>query len=564
MLTLDAKAQLQRLIGEALNRARDDGALDFEGAPDIILITPPRREQGDLASNIALTLAKQARRKPLEIAEEIVARLDAPPELVADVEAAPPGFINFRLSGAWLHATLQQVLEQTGSYGRSDVARGKRVLIEYVSANPVGPIHIGNARGGPIGDVIGNLMAAQGWEVTREYLLNNGANNTQFVTFGDSLRGRYLEALGESVEWQDEWYRGDYVTEFGQLWAEEHSRAYADRQGPEDAVFFARLAYPEIRRGLEDSCAAFGCRFDVWTEERELMESGRTAAAIEELKDRGATYERDGAVWLRTTDCGDDKDRVLVRSTGAPTYLATDAAYHKGKFDRGFDLLINIWGPDHRGHIARTKAAVAGLGYDPDRLLILIYEMVRLTEGDRPVDLSKRKGSIFTMVDLVGDIGRDASRFFLLMRKAEAPLDLDLDLARKQSRENPVYYVQYVHARTCAVFREAQAQGFECEPLGAAPLERLARPDELALLGKLAEFPETIAGAAEAYEPHRLTAWSQELAKLFHQWYSKKDECRILSDDRDLSHARLALVGGTQVVLRNVCHLLGIEAPERM
>jgi arginyl-tRNA synthetase len=298
---LDIRTVLRDGLAAALEQARSEGVLQLADMPEITVVTPARPEQGDLASSVALSLAKEARRPPLQIAEAIVARLRLDPTLVASVEVAAPGFINFRLSGDWLRAVLREVLTAGETYGTTDRHAGQRVLIEYVSANPVGPIHIGNARGGPYGDIIGNLMAAQGWEVTREYYVNNGTNNTQFVTFGESLRARYLEALGEPVEWQPNWYRGDYVSAFGRAWAEREGTAYADKRAPEDAIFFADLAYPEVRHWLEDACAAFGLRFDVWTEERELIASGKVEAAIEELKSRGAAYEAEGALWLRTT-----------------------------------------------------------------------------------------------------------------------------------------------------------------------------------------------------------------------------------------------------------------------
>jgi len=509
---------------------------------------------------VAMVLASRLGQPPRKIAEAIVAEFpDA--AMVTGIDVAGPGFINFTLSPAWLQQALARCLAEGTRYGCSDQGGGERVQVEFVSANPVGPIHIGNARGGPYGDVLANLLQATGYQVEREFYVNDGPHNTQAQIFGRSLQARYRELLGLPFEFPEDGYRGEYVVEMAREIIQRDGDKYADLpQDEAGARKFFEMALPEIVAAMREDCHALGIDFDNWFYESQLYETGEVQREIERLLQKGAAYEKDGAIWLRTQEYGDDQDRVLVRADGRPTYIASDVAYARNKFNRGFERAIYVLGPDHAGYIPRMKAAFAAIGIDPQRLEILMYQNVRLLEGGQVLSLSKRKGTLVTMREIVESVGRDAARFFLLMRSAESHLDFDLDLARSESEDNPVYYVQYAHTRVCGIQREAQAQGYD--PAAEADLSLLTAPQELALLRKLAQYPDEVALAAASRAPHRLTHFSRELAQTFHQFYTA---CRVLDKDNpSLSAARLKLVTGTRIVLANLLGLLGVSAPERM
>ncbi len=563
---------IRQMVAEALENAAADGALPGEVVGQEFEVTePPRPELGDLSTNVALALARVAKRPPMEIARAIVERL-AEHEYVDQVEVAPPGFINFRLKPAWLHDVVRQILQKREQYGRSDWGAGKRVQVEFVSANPVGPLHIGNARGGPYGDVVASLLEATGHYVEREYYINDGPENTQLKLFGASLQARYLQLIGEEAEVPEDGYHADYVTELARELVEKHGDSLRDvPRSDEGALKFFWLVRDRMVQWLKEECEALGIEFDVWFSEQSLYDEGKVQEAIERLKQAGAAYEKDGAIWLASSRFGDDEDRVLVRSTGAPTYLASDVAYAINKFlERGFDTAIYVWGPDHAGYVARVKAAIAALGIDPQRAEIIIYQTVRFLEGGQPARFSKRAGRIVSVRELVDQIGRDATRFFFLLRSVDAHLDFDLDLARRESEENPVYYVQYAHARIRSIEREAvgrqmapgDGSGVDVAWLEGAPLELLVEKPELDLMRMLAEYPELISKAARDRAPHRLTHFAVDLARIFHQFY---DRCRVLdAANRELTRARLALVWAAGQVLRNLLGILKVSAPDRM
>lgn len=556
------KERLRKLLCEAVAAATREGQLPAEAAEvDIHVERPPRPEMGDFSASGAMGLAKVVRRPPIQVAETIVSHLPADP-LVEKVEIAPPGYINFRLSPRWLTDAVADCLTRGSEYGRSDWGAGRRVQVEFVSANPVGPIHIGNARGGPYGDVLAALLEATGHQVTREYYINDGPENTQIVVFGASVQARYLEALGLEAELPEGGYQGEYVAELGQALAAEYGERYRDvPRDEEGALLFFSLVRDRMVEMLREDCDALGITFDVWFSEQSLYESGAVEVAVNKLVELGAAYERDGAVWLRSSDYGDDEDRVLVRQSGAPTYLASDAAYGLNKFfERGFDHVIYVWGPDHGGYVARLKAALAALGVPSDRVEIIIYQIVRILRGGEPVRMSKRAGNAIWLRDVIEEAGRDAVRFFFLLRSVDAHLDFDLDLATRQSEENPVYYVQYAHARTYGIQKEAAARGFPGP--STDHLELLSHPAERDLMRYIADYPELVSEAARQRAPHRLTHFALDLARAFHQFY---DRCRVLDPSNpDLSAARLALVVATGQVLRNLLGLLGVRAPERM
>ncbi len=553
--------KLVDLVKQACSVLLPDEKYGQDAPCEIQIETPSNPEHGDFACNIAMQLAGELGANPRQIAEDLVNSLPADP-LIERVEVAGPGFINFYLSPGWLHDGLAECLEQGETYGHSDVGAGQKVQVEFVSANPVGPIHIGNARGGPFGDTLANLLAAIGCEVQREYYLNDAPTNTQLQIFGGSVQARYRQLLGEDVDFPEEGYHGDYVVELAQELVDKHGEEYRDvPRDTEGALLFFDLVEDNMVEQLHRDCAAMGIEFDVWFSETKLHTEGLVEQQIDQLLDRGAAYEKEDAVWLRTGEHGDEEDRVIVRSDGAPTYIASDIAYAADKFyTRGFDRVIYVWGPDHFGYVPRMKAALAAMGIGIEQAEFIIYQTVRFLEGGEPLSLSKRRGDIVTIRELIEDIGRDAVRFFFLMRSVDAHLDFDLDLARQQSAENPVYYVQYAHTRLCSILREAESADYLDK--ADANLSLLTHPDELVLLRKLADYPAEVLRAARELAPHRLPHFARELAQIVHQFYTN---CRVLDPDNPaMSRARLELVAGSRIVLANILALMGITAPQQM
>jgi len=544
------------LLGAALDKA---GYGQYSAA--LVISQPKNPRHGDVASPIAFEIAKDVGKRPRDVAQAIASEVPDDDPVVEAAEVGGAGYINFRLRAEWLQQNLERCLQEGTRYGCNDSGGGKRVQVEFVSANPVGPIHIGNARGGPYGDVLASLLTATGYKVEREFYVNDGPHNTQAQTFGASLQARYREQLGLPFEFPEDGYQGEYVVEMARQLVERDGDKHAGvPQDEEGARHFFQLVLPEIVATMKDDCQALGIKFDRWFYESELYKEGEVEAEVKHLLDTGAAYEKEGAVWLKTQEHGDDQDRVLIRADGRPTYIASDLAYARNKFKRGFEHTIYVLGPDHAGYIPRMRAAFAAIGIDPNSLEILMYQNVRLIEGGEVLSLSKRKGTMVTMREIVDDVGKDAARFFFLMRNESAHLDFDLDLARSQSEENPVYYVQYAHTRICGIQREAERQGFEVA--AEADLSLLTAPEERALLLAIALYPDDVDLAASTRSPHELTYLSRELAQTFHQFYTV---CRVLdTDNPELSAARLKLVAGTRIVLANILGLLGVSAPERM
>ena len=555
------KERLTSAIEQALRESKEAGELKFEKIPEIALEPPKNKAFGDFTTNVALILAGQVGTSAWEVAGQIVRRIGTLGGLVERAEVAGPGHINFYLRPDWLHDVLRRISEERENYGRTNVGNGTKVQVEYVSANPNGPITVAHARGGTVGDTIANLLEALGYDVTRESYINDAPTSLQMQNFGKSVHARYMQALGHDYPMPEDGYHGAYVVDIAKDIVEEHGDKFLSLPEDERIKMFTALAEEKMLERQKADLERFGIRHDVWFSERSLHESGKVAEAIQKLRERGYAYDRAGAVWLRSTAFGDDKDRALVRSNGQPTYIASDAAYHADKFERGFKQVIDVWGPDHHGYIARTKAAVAALGYDPDRLTIIIYQAVRLFSGGELVMMSKRAGDVVLLSELLDDVGKDAARFFFLMRSADSTLDFDLELAKQQSAENPVYYVQYAHARICSILRNAKEIGVEVPSAGAVDLSLLTHETEIDLIKKLGEFPDLVLQAGQAYEPHRLTRYAQDLAGVFHSFYT---ECRVMGDDPSLRASRLVLTDCTRIVLANVLALLGISAPERM
>lgn len=555
----EMKRRLAQALMEAAASARAAGEVAYDELPTFVLEVPREKEHGDFAANIAFVLARKAKKPPRELAEILIRHLPCPLKGVARVEVAGPGFINFTLEETWALPVLPAVLAEDQYYGWSNIGQGQKVQVEFVSANPTGLLHMGNARGAALGDAIANLLTATGHEVTREFYINDAGN--QIENFGLSLEARYLQAFGIEAEVPEDGYHGrdliDTVKRF--IEQEGDKYLYTDPLKRREALtsFALQEKLAAIKKALED----FGVYYDVWFSERSLHESGAVMKVIEDLKERGFIYEKDGALWFKSTAFGEEKDEVVVRQNGVPTYFAADIAYHRNKFERGFERIINIWGADHHGHVGRLKSALAALGYDPAKLEIVLMQLVRLFQGGEILRMSKRTGQYVTLEELLEEVGRDAARFFFVMLKPDSHLDFDLDLARSQTSENPVYYVQYAHARICSILRLARERGLAIPSPQEVDLNLLKHPAELELIKKIALLPEVVASAAQALEPHWLTRYAQELAALFHTFYT---HCRVLADEEALRGPRLILVEATRITLRNVLHLLGISAPERM
>ncbi len=543
---------LERALASAVSR----GLLPAVEIPPYVLEVPREKEHGDFATNLAMLLARPARLAPRKIAGTLVAHLDLTGIPVDRVEVAGPGFINFYLAPRWALAELPRIIAADHDYGRVNLGQGRRVQVEFVSANPTGLLHMGNARGAALGDSIAALLDFAGYRVTREYYINDAGN--QIENFGRSLEARYFQLLGLPAQVPEEGYHGEdiidtvrgFVERFGDryLQATEQER----RQALADYALKEKLA--AIKKALED----FGVHYDVWFSEKSLHESGAVEETINILRRRGYIYEYEGALWFKATEFGAEKDEVLVRSNGIPTYFAADIAYHRDKFRRGFERVINIWGADHHGHVARMKGAMAALGYDPEALEIVIMQLVRLYRGGELVRMSKRSGQFVTLEELVEEVGRDAARYFFVMRSADSHLDFDLDLARAQTNENPVYYIQYAHARICSILRQVDGS---LPPAEQVDLDLLREEEELALARRLADFPEEVALGAKDLAPHRMARYLHEVAGLLHSFYNSH---RVITGDEALTAARLVLVGATRIVLRNGLRLLGLSAPERM
>ena len=546
---------LANLVRAAVDEAVADGMLPEGALPRIQFEHPKRSEHGDWATNVALVLAKGG--NPRTLAAALVERLPSS-DLVADVEVAGPGFINFRLSRGWLHDVVIRAADPSSGFGRSGENAGTSLNIEYVSPNPTGPVNVVSGRQAAVGDTIANLLAATGASVTRESLLNDAGR--QIELFGRSIAARYLGHHGVDAPIPEGGYHGDYVATLAESIAAEVGDRYVDVPAPERDVAMRRLGLERVLAAIKTSLERFGTRPDVWFSERTLHESGAVSEVVERLRAAGFVAERDGAQWFLSSRLGDDKDRVVVRSSGEPTYLAADAAYLLDKRARGFDRLVYLWGPDHHGTIARLLAAADALGITRQRVDVRLVQVVSILRRGEAVKSSKRAGDIIALDDLVDEVGADAARYTFLTRSLDAPLDFDIELAKEQAPENPVYYVQYAHARICSITRKAAEAHLKIDAR-SAPLDLLGHSSEEELMRKLASYEEIIPDAAHAYAPQKLTRFLEELGADFSAFYR---DCRVISDDEKLSRARLALCDATRAVIADGLSLLGIAAPERM
>lgn len=554
---MDIKNILSAAIKASAQAAMDKGVLKTGALPEVALEVPPQKQFGDFATNFAMQSARSLKSNPRMIAQAIIDNLDC--SYIAKAEIAGPGFINFYLKQDWIYDMLAQIIAAGESYGNLKNDCQEKIQLEYVSANPTGPLHVGHGRGAAVGSALANLMLAAGYNVTREYYINDAGN--QINNLAASVNARYLEQLGQAVEFPENGYHGYDIIETAQRIIRIYGDKFLAMDEAERLQQFRTIALQEKLAALKEDLQAFNVEFDVWFSEQSLHDAKAIKSACDLLTDRGYLYEQEGALWLKATEHGDDKDRVVIRDNGIPTYFAADIAYHRDKFARGFDKVINLWGADHHGYIARMKAAVGALGYSPDQLEVLILQMVSLYRNGELVKMSKRTGQSVTLNELIEEVGTDAARFFFTMRSIDSQLDFDMTLATEKSNENPVYYIQYAHARICSIMRQLEEAGIKAVKAEELQLNTLVEAEELELIKKLGEYPEMLAQAAKDRAVHRAAHYVHELAGLFHSFYN---QCRILGVAPELQQARIALVLTVGHVIRHALAILGVSAPERM
>jgi len=559
-------------VTEILDRAVKTSYPEERELPPVFIETPRDKGHGDYATNVAMTLAPQLKRSPKEIASKIVDNIDDPDSIIKRVEIAGPGFINFVLSEKFWRSVVHDILEKRDSYGEGVIGRGEKVNIEYVSANPTGPLHVGHGRGAAVGDALARILTASGYDVTKEYYINDAG--VQIKNLGISINFRMHQIknpeLARGVEFPESGYHGGYVRAVAKEILSDSEVADivcntpfeesidADSKAAEiSAEAGTRLLLKKIRADLKE----FGITFDVWFSEKSLHDSASIAGLISLFEKEGLIYKKDGASWFNSTRFGDEKDRVVVKEDGNLTYLAADMAYHRDKLMRGYDRIIDVWGADHHGYIARVRGAIEAMGFSPRKFNVLLIQMVSLMRDGKPVGMSKRSGSFVTLREVIDEVGADAARFFFLMRRYDSQLEFDLELAKKHTADNPVFYVQYMHARICSILRHAADEGISLSSSNDADLSSLKSPDELSIIKLLASFPELVEASALSMEPHRLTVFLQTLATAFHSYYNKT---RVMTSDRELTLARLSMVTATRIVVNNALKLLGVSAPERM
>ncbi len=558
------KDTVAAIVATALEQANRDGVINADAAPDIEIERPNNPDHGDFATNLPLRLARAARSNPMQLAQLIAERIQ-PGSEIASVEAAQPGFINFRLSDQWLQRQVETVIAAGDGFGSAEAGAGRKVMVEFVSVNPTGPVHVGHTRGAVLGSALANTMQAAGYEVTREYYINDAGS--QMEAFYRSVWTRYQQALGREAQMPENGYQGDYIADIAAEIIEMEGPGLLELPEPAAVRRIGEIAREKMVSLIRDDLDAIGVNFDNWFSERWLFLNEDTPTsdydrAMARLREGGHLAERSGALWFNSIALGDDRDNVVVRSSGEPTYFASDIAYHYNKFSgRGFDRVIDIWGADHQGHVPRMKAAVSALGVEPENLTVLISQMVTLKRGNETVRASKRTGDFVTLRELVDEVGMDACRYFFLARAASTQMEFDLELATRESSENPVYYVQYAHARNASILSLAAERGID---FSGGEVSLLTHPNELALIRTMLRLSELIVQVAENLEPHHLPHYAMELATAFHHFY---ENCRVISanpEDNELTLARLKLVAAAQVVFRRTLTLMGMSAPERM
>ena len=553
------KNRIKKLIIEAALQAQAKGLLSSADFPEVILEKPKVEAHGDFSTNIAMVMASLHKMPPRKVAQVIVDHLNDSGRLLEKIEIAGPGFINFYVTTAAWHPVLLEIQKTDQRFGASDLGGGERVQVEFVSSNPTGPLHVGHGRGAAVGDSVANILAFCGYDVQREYYINDSGRQIQ--TLGRSVFLRYRELFGKSAPFPEDCYQGDYIREIAGRIKDQQGDGLLNREEDEAVMHCARTAAGDIMEGIREDLALFGVSFDKWFSEQSLYDAGKVDRILAESRERGIIYEKDGALWFKTSDLGDEKDRVVVRQNGQTTYFASDIAYHNDKYRRGFKRVIDVWGADHHGYIPRMQAAIEACGHKRNQFQVILVQLVNLLRGGQPVAMSTRAGEFVTLRDVIDEVGKDAARFIFLTRHYESPLDFDLEVAKQQTNENPVYYVQYVHARISSIIRKAVENGMADVEWDETAIARLMEIEEIQLIKTLAQYPETVAASAEKLEPHRITFFLMNLAAAFHAYYNKH---RVLSEDPVLSRGRLILVESIRKVIRNGLALLGVDAPDKM
>lgn len=560
LLVKETQKELRLRIIEALGRAVANGELPAEPIPDFIIEKPANSANGDFSANVALAGARAFKKAPRAIAESIVNNLDLEDTLFERVEIAGPGFLNFYLSQQYYTEIIKDIAAKGEDYGKSDYGKGKRVLVEFVSANPTGPMHIGNARGGAIGDCLSSVLEWAGYEVNREFYVNDAGN--QIEKFATSLEVRYLQIYKNGIEMPEDAYKGADITAHAQAFAEEYGDKFVESESADRRKALVDFALPKNIAGLESDLLQYRIKYDKWFKESSLHADGSVNDIIEKFKSLGVTYEKDGALWFKASEYGNDKDVVLIRANGIPTYIVPDIAYHYNKLvTRGYDKAVDVLGADHHGYVPRMKAALSALGIDPSRLDCVIMQMVRLVRDGETIKLSKRSGKAITLTTLLDEIPIDAARFFFNLREPNSHFDFDLDLAAQETSQNPVYYVQYAHARICSILKKAQSEGVVLRTPADDELNMLNSEEELQLIRHLSSLTDEIVAAAKAYDPAKITHFVIELATLFHKFYNAQ---RVMVDDEGLMQARLYLCLAVKDTIKNILTMLKITAPEAM
>jgi arginyl-tRNA synthetase len=557
------KEKLTLLVQRAITSAMTAGHLhSVDPIPSIVVDTPKVAVHGDYSVNIAMTMAASQKKAPRDVARIIVDHIEDPDHLLSKMEVAGPGFVNFFIVQDEWYDVLRAIHDEDNDYGASQIGNGKRIQIEFVSANPTGPLHVGHGRCAAVGQTLATILKAVGYEVEKEYYVNDSGR--QIRALGESVFVRYQQFLGISIDLPKEGYQGSYIKGLARSLLDQEGQRLMDLPEAEAVTLCAKFAADKILTGIQDDLIAFGISFDNWFSEQSLYDSGTVEAVIQRCKTQGKVYEDDGALWFRTEDFGDEKDRVVVRANGLTTYFASDIAYHRDKFERGFDRILDIWGADHHGYIPRVQASIQSLGYDRDRFQVLLVQLVNLLRGGQPVAMSTRAGEFVTLREVIDEVGRDAARFLFLLRHYESPLDFDLELAKKESNENPVYYVQYVHARISNILKKAEERGYRNISWDEDFPELINLEEEIELIKLMAQYREVVHQSAVLMEPHRIPFYLKALAGAFHAYYHDRKRHQVVSDNAKLSAARLYLVSAIRIIIRNGLTLVGVSAPEAM
>ena len=551
------KTVIKKIIHDALEKAQQAGELELSSFPEIVVEKPKDEKMGDFSTNIGMTLARSERKNPKTIAESVARHLKSGD--LSKVEVAGPGFINIKMSQEFFLKRLRNAVSQGEIFGSSDSGQGTKVMIEFVSANPTGPLHVGHGRGAAVGDCLARIMKKAGYDLSTEYYINDVGNQMNFL--GRSTWLRYRELKGEAIEFPEDHYRGDYIKDIAQEVIDQKGDEFLNKPEEECIPFFRRFAKDNILKGIKKDLSEFRVNFDNWFSEESLYEDKSVEKAVDWLKGQGHIYEKDGAVWLKSSAFDDDKDRVIVKQTGERTYFCSDIAYHQNKINRGFKKLINLMGADHHGYVPRMEAVLEAMGYDKKIFKILLVQFVSLLRAGEKVSMSTRSGEFETLADVVSEVGVDATRYFFLMRSSDTHLDFDLELAKKETPDNPVFYIQYAHARICSIFRAAEENGVIWDSSAGVDLAPLNEDEEFAIIQAILSFPEIVEKSARALEVHRISHYLLDLVSRFHGYYSRH---RVISDDKSLTQARLFLLDALRITIRNGFELMGISSPEKM